>query len=198
MAHASAPASALDVARSALDRGEQLVWAEWAPPARLARERLPMALFGLVWTGALAGAWRAADAPPSGFVALVGAAFVLLGIATMLAPSLAWLAARATVYAITDRRLLILEGFPWRRVRSFGPEDINLCERTERADGSGDLIFRSEREIERRDRGRTTWRTRRVGFLGIPEVRRVEAAVRALRERDTLRLVAAERPDAPR
>jgi hypothetical protein len=198
MAHASAPASALDVARSALDPGERLVWAEWARPARLARERLPLALFGLLWTGALARALVAADTPPSGFVAVVGAAFVLLGLAALLAPGWAWLAARATVYAVTDRRLLILEGFPWRRARSFGPGDINLCERTERADGSGDLIFRSEREIERQDRGRTTWRTRRVGFLGIPEVRRVEAAVRALRERDTLRAVAAERPDAPR
>lgn len=183
MAEASVLPSALDVARAALDPDEQLVWAEWASPARLARERLPLALFGLLWTGALAGARRAAGTPPSGFTAVVGAAFALLGVAALIAPGWAWLVGRATVYAITDGRLLILEGFPWRRARSFGPGDITLCERTERADGSGDLIFRSEREIERQDRGRTTWRTRRVGFLGIPEVRRVEAAVRALCER---------------
>ncbi len=183
MAEASVPPSALEVARAALDPDEHLVWADWPSPVRLARERLPLALFGLLWIAALGGAWLAAGSPPSGFAAALGAVFVLLGGAALLSPAWAWLVARATIYAITDRRLLILEGFPWRRARSFGPADINLCERTERADGSGDLFFRSGQEIERQDRGRITWRTRRVGFLGIPEVRRVEAAVRVLRER---------------
>lgn len=71
---------------------------------------------------------------------------------------------RGTIYAVTDRRVLILH--PGGRARSYGPQDLRGIERREKPDGSGDLIFNpgSESTIEAP-----------VGFFGIEHVRQVEA-----------------------
>src|SRR3546814_1139975 len=52
--------------------------------------------------------------------------------------------ARHTVYAITDRRLFILELYPRRRLRSFAPAELEAPRVQDRGKGRGDVIFRSE------------------------------------------------------
>lgn len=124
----------------------------------------------------------------AGFLALAGLPFLVIGIGLARAPFRRAKRGAETVYAITDRRLLVLSGGSTRRVRSFGPEDINTLERREHDDGSGDVIFRRElrdlpaiRRHDHRPRYRRR-RERRIGFFNIPDVRRVEAAVMALRD----------------
>jgi hypothetical protein len=92
------------------------------------------------------------------------------------------------VYAISDRQLLIVNLFPRHRVRSFLPHDFNVLECTERADGSGDVVFR---EVTKKSsymwtsgmNGGGSYSPPKVvkrGFFGVPEVRRVEAEIRRL------------------
>lgn len=83
-------------------------------------------------------------------------------------------------YAITDRRLLIVERYPARRVTSYTASDIQAIERTERADGSGDVIFRREQSYQRRAYSGSLGMARKIGFFGVSDVRRVEGEIRRL------------------
>jgi hypothetical protein len=69
-------------------------------------------------------------------------------------------------------------------VKSFAAGDLQSIERTENADGSGDLVF-SRRSWRDSDGDR---RTSAVGFAGVPRVREVEEQLR--------RLIAQTRPAA--
>jgi hypothetical protein len=82
-----------------------------------------------------------------------------------------------TIYAVTDRRALIMEG---NNVQSYGPRDIEFIERRMHSDGRGDILF--AREVH--PSGAAMWGysgyNRRpvemtVGFFGIENPRAVEA-----------------------
>ncbi|MBL8155758.1 MAG: hypothetical protein JNM70_16360 [Anaerolineae bacterium] len=84
---------------------------------------------------------------------------------------------RSTVYAVTDRRALILDG---NSVQSYGARDIEFIERRMGRYGRGDILF--AREVH--PSGAAMWGTggfsRRavemsVGFFGIEDARAVEA-----------------------
>jgi hypothetical protein len=83
---------------------------------------------------------------------------------------------RRTCYALTDRRAII-----WRpaqdakglEVRSFSPSDFNTLFRIDHGDGTGDLIFHEITVVV----GMKPQPVRQ-GFLGIRNVRHVEALVR--------------------
>jgi hypothetical protein len=180
---------ALSVAAKETAPGERLLWADRPGAARARRRVLPMLLFGLLFAGfALLWTIRASEAG-GGAMALVGLPLVAVGIALAGAPWWRPRRARATVYAITDQRLMIIEGWPRSKVRSFGADDIEAIERRERADGTGDVVFRHEvhwrDDLRLRRDGPPNYRSRRraIGFFGISEPRRIEAAVRALKDR---------------
>ena len=182
------PEDPLAVARAELAPGERLVWADRPDPERARRRAWPRLLFGLAFA-AFGLFWTSRAMAAGGLLWLLGLPFVALGGGIALAPWWKPRQARATVYAVTDQRILIMQGWPQRRVRSFGPGDIDVIARSDRPDGSGDLVFREE--VRPRRHARSIWqegppyhrfRRRRIGFFGIHYVRRVEAAVRALRD----------------
>ncbi len=82
-----------------------------------------------------------------------------------------YLAAERTVYAVTNRRALIIKP----KLRGKVVKSYNRIAQIERRDltgGSGDLIFGSETEA--RGRASSRVRTRKIGFYGIANVREVE------------------------
>ncbi len=108
---------------------------------------------------------------------LWGVPFILGGAGMVLyAPASLWLAHRI-VYAVTDRRLMIVHDLAGRWVESFGRSDINALDIAERSDGSGDVVF-----WERVVRGEESDETRRRGFFGIAAVRDVARLVDELRQ----------------
>ena len=176
--------AALSIAQREMRSGERLIWAERPAPGRLALAGLPVTLFGAVFGGfALFWIVAAASMTPAesgvfAFFPLFGVPFLLVGLGMFLAPLWIWIGGKKTVYAISSDRLVIIKG---DRVRSFEPDEIGELERREGADGSGDVVFR--RELVRshsRHHGRT--RERKIGFFGIPEVRRVEDEIRRLKD----------------
>jgi hypothetical protein len=87
-------------------------------------------------------------------------------------PLRTWRRLRRTHYALTDRRALVIApGFAGRtNTKSFTADELRLMRVEDHRDGTGDLIFACP----------PTWVrvAETVGFLGIDQVRDVEALVR--------------------
>jgi len=169
--------------------GERLQWAARPRPWAVARQTLvalPIGLF-LMAVGAVAvDLVPRAMLLPSNVLALlpvrsVGALVALLGLAAACVPFAAALLARWTVYAVTTRRLLVIDRALVRRVASFAPEDVQAIMLTnERYDGSADIVFRQEiRHIWIRCVRHRIVKT--IGFFGIADPERVRDLIRALR-----------------
>jgi hypothetical protein len=162
-----------------LRHGEKTLWAERPKPVARALTKIAPGLFGIpFFCFAIFWIFTAVGMGGGILMALFGLPFVLVGAALMLSPLWSYLEAKSwLVYAITDRRLLIIRTFPRNKVESFEPADITRLTRTSKADGSGNVIFA---EDVRQDEGRSYKVPR--GFYGIPEAKRVEEAVIALRD----------------
>ena len=170
------------VLRARLDRelapSEKVIWLatprapRWAPAAVAATA---IGLFMAV-CGGLTGFMAHVAPPPKEILpAIITMCLAMVG--TGLGILLGARAARRwtleTVYAITDRRAIILEparlGVP-ATTRSLGAAALSKLARRERTDGSGDLIF----DEPFGPRGGT-----RHGFMMIADVKRVEDTLRA-------------------
>lgn len=185
-AEADTPAA---IAAQELLPGERLQWSERPRPWAVARQTLtalPIGLF-LIAVGAVAVEFVARSMLlPSDVLALlpirsVGALVALLGLAAVCVPPATALLARGTVYAVTSRRLLVIDRAVVHRVASFAPEDVQAIMVTnERYDGSADIVFRQEVRHIRTSRGRYRV-VKKIGFFGIDDPERVRDIIRALR-----------------
>ncbi len=171
--------------RRELAGDEKVAWIGRPRPGSLASAELATFAFGLPFT-AFSIFWIAgvAQAPKGGaIVALFGLPFLGVGLFILSAPLRAWNRARGTCYLLTDRRAIVREpeftpaGRSFR-IESFGPDTIGTMYRSERRDGSGDLVFREVLEPFGRSGRRT--RPRRRGFLAIHDVVAVERLVRSV------------------
>lgn len=133
--------------------------------------------------------------------ALLGLPGLAFGLAFLLAPVwMPWrvrVAARRTAYVITDKRAIIFDGgYAGDRglpslmvgmvrprgkgttIRSYPPEKLTHVERTQRDDGSGDVIFHEE-EVPAGEAGEQPTFVQE-GLFSVPRVKEVEELVRAL------------------
>ena len=175
------------IAQREIEAGEEILWADRPNPSRMSTRTLPIMLFGIPFTGFavfwIVSAYSISNVGPSfgrtgidNFFPLFGIPFVLIGLGMLLSPLFAFHKGTKTVYALTNRRALIIEGGSSRSVKSYAFRDMENLERVERADSSGDLIFL--RETRRGTKGRTY--TEPIGFFGVPDVRAVERTLRGL------------------
>jgi hypothetical protein len=178
---------------SELGPGERLLWAGQPGPGGLAKNTWPMALFAIPWTAfaltwvalALAGA-RALGHVLAYAFPLFGVPHLAIGFWMLSGPLRARARARRTVYAVTDRRALILDAGRTTIVESHDRAALGAITRRDRRDGTGDVLL-----------SRTTWvdsdgdrRANEVGFFAIAGAREVERLLRAGASRLT--------PDGPR
>jgi hypothetical protein len=113
---------------------------------------------------------------------LIGLVFLGIVLSLILRPLTRFLEAQRTRYAITNRRVLIVNGLFSRRVQSIGGEDIERIERHGRGDGYGDLILGYETRTRYMHSNVTNMHHRRdyrepYGLLAVPDVRQVEAVL---------------------
>lgn len=163
--------------RSELKPGESIVWVGQPDPKRavwfgfaLWFFFIPWTAFALFWTAGAAGFKIPTFSRMSDLFMLFGVPFILIGLAGLSSPYYIWKKALNTVYLITDRRAISIEGWRTWTVRTYPPEKLGSIVRKERSDGSGDLILD------------TTWykdsdgdsRRNEIGFYAIPDVKRVE------------------------
>lgn len=142
------------IQENALEPREKLLWSGRPDPARALIGTLAIWLFAVPWTAfAVFWMWGASGAgkrslQPGWTVDFLfpffGLPFVLIGLAMMSAPYWAYLKAKRTVYAITDKRVLIIEVGKSRTVQSYSGEDIGNIKRTERVCWHTTGAFRGE------------------------------------------------------
>lgn len=188
--------SALD---AELRQGERVAWAARPKVWRAAIGKaiipclfgIPFLGFAIFWTSMafwMSGAAAAdgsggdgrANAPAwfSWAFPLFGIPFILVGAGLVTSPY--WVARRyrRTVYAVTDRRALVLATGRSTTVRSWEPNEIRAPTKTRRADGSGDLLFVDASFVS--PRGMHTIVAGGDGFHGTEDVDGAEAAILAL------------------
>jgi hypothetical protein len=177
------------IAAGELLPGERLQWAARPRPWAVARQTLMALPIGLLVMAT--GAFAADVVPramlvPSDVLALlpirsVGVLIALAGLAAACTPFATALLARRTVYAVTTRRLLVIDRAFTHRVAAFAPEDVQaLMVTNERYDGSADIVFRQEIRNIRTSRGRYRV-VKKIGFFGIADPERVRDLIRGLR-----------------
>lgn len=168
--------------RRELEAGERLLWTGRATRVRLGKYAALPIVFGCFFA-AFATLWIAlplvVPTTPSSpkvpaFFALFGLIPLTVGLCAISVPF--WLKKKAakSMYGITDRRAIVIEGALFgddRVVTSFLPDRLGSIERTERSDGSGDLVFEQVDTGWKRN-GQPMYRRR--GFIGIEGVREVE------------------------
>ena len=171
------------VATKELDPGERLLWSG-VPSARgTAVSALPLTFMGILFTG-FAAFWIASaasatssfsgDGFPGAIFPLFGVPFLLIGLGMLFGPLWAYRGAKSTVYAVTDKRVMVITAANTVGVRSFTPDDIGDIVRVEGPDGSGTLRFGAAANLAVRGGARLSLGV----FVGIPEVRRVEQLIR--------------------
>jgi hypothetical protein len=127
-----------------LPEGERLLWQgrpEWWPLARRALRVGALALyFALLSAWIAASAWRSTHTLAAAAHALIVPLTIFSAVLVLLI-AYAWYSARATLYSITTRRIVMRHGvaltlslnLPFSQI-----EAVNLCTR---ADGTGDLAL---------------------------------------------------------
>ena len=159
---------------------ETVVWCGQPNPAHSAREALPALLFAVPWlgiTGAVSWAFLGHGGVPGiptiGILAVFSISW-LFGLSILFVPLFAYNNSKKQVYAITNKRILIISLSRTRRVDSYGPQDLCRFAHVEFNDGSGDLTF--AQKIVTGPRGQTS--SMGMRFVGIPGVRSVETILR--------------------
>lgn len=184
----NAPSDPLSDARALLAPGEDLIWADRPGAEALARAKLPQVIRGGLGLAVISGFLWISFIPnwPGGLGGLLLA--VLLAVAVfycfwlLAAPQVARRAAPQTVYAVTDRRVLVGETWPFRRLASFAPAELDDPQVVPGEGGRGTVVF-----IHRKK----PWWQRSAGgsyrieaFFGIAEAERVAELIAALRPPD--------------
>lgn len=171
-------------AQNELEPGENLLWTGNPDPQRAMFSTfglwffaIPWTAFSLFWTWGASGSGRRLSQPGWTFellFPLFGLPFILIGFAMLLAPFSASRKAKRTTYAITDRRVLVIESGRTKIVQSFRGNDLGEIKRIERAGGSGDLVFAQRTSTDSDGDKRTT----DTKFIGIADVRAADDLLR--------------------
>ncbi|MGV3663240.1 MAG: hypothetical protein ACO1TE_23915 [Prosthecobacter sp.] len=161
-----------------LMEGERVVWADVPVTGTAIRGSWAVFFMGVFFTFMTCKSLEQEIAKPSfdwGDLLFPGllACFTLR---MLLEPLLAWRTAKRTLYVVTNQRAIILvAGGRDRTVRSFQDELLASFELREKSNGHGSIIF--QRDAYRTSKG-TTHHTE-VGFIGLRNVRAVDALLRA-------------------
>ena len=91
-------------------------------------------------------------------------------------PVWVWQAARKTVYLVTDKRAISIQGGWSTTIISHLPDQLKDIYRRERADGAGDVII----SIRRWKDSDGDSRSEEIGFLGVRNPREVENILKQL------------------
>ena len=105
-----------------------------------------------------------------------GGVFFVLGLIYLIIGLVGFFPSRNALYAITNRRVIILRPGRYTRASSYGKRAITQVHRIERPDGSGDIVIQTNSLV----RNNNTVSQFKVALLGIPNVKQVVQQVLAL------------------
>jgi len=179
------PPQLQDLISRELERDEKVIWSAMPKPRYFAGPAAAAFVFAIPWT-AFSVFWMAGAAgfkipqfnQGFDFFPLFGVPFFLIGIGMLSSPLWAYRNQLKTVYLITDRRAITIDGGRSSTVRSYLPENLRDIFRREHKDGSGDVIIT-----------RTAWKDsdgdkqmQELGFLRIQNPKSVESMLKKMAE----------------
>lgn len=171
------------IAREATPRGDRVLWADRAVSRRQGIVSGGILAFGLVFTG-IAAMWMAlAFTLTSGSTGLwalfpyFAVPFLLVGLGIVFVPIWVRLLGIATVYALTDRHILVIVGRKRRTIRMIDVASVGPLSVAADADGSGNIIF--VEALPGLGEGRKIPIT---GMYGVPRVAQVARQLERLRD----------------
>lgn len=170
-----------------LESGERIEWIGMPIPRFFTPAATAAFLFAIPWTAFAifwmcgASGFEMPDFGEGGFslFPLFGVPFVLIGLGMLSSPIWAFKKAFRTVYVITDRRAITIEGIWSTTIRSYPPDKLQDIYRKEKRDGSGDVII-TRRAWRDSDGDR---RSEELGFLRIRNPKEVEQMLKTMAER---------------
>ncbi|MBE9216491.1 hypothetical protein IQ247_28170 [Plectonema cf. radiosum LEGE 06105] len=169
-----------------LEAGETIKWVEQPIPRFFTASSIssillgiPSTSFALFWIWAALG-FKFPDIREGiqfqHLFALFGLPFVLIGFGMLSSPIWVWLAARKTVYLITNRRAISIQGGVFTIIRSYLPSELKDIYRKEQANGSGDVVI-SVRLLRNSDGYQ---RSEEIGFMGVRNAQETEKMLKQL------------------
>jgi hypothetical protein len=164
---------------SRLARGEKLIWSDRPRPKLLAQRELNFGFFVGIFFFGFALFWMSM-ASQAGAFALFGIPFVAVGLWIVSGPLRAYYRAANLVFALTDRRALIVSR---NEVKSYPLEQIDFVDTKSFADGSGHVYFHKE------PTGFSGWPSQQPGalqnsgFLAVAKAEQVAATLLELIEK---------------
>jgi hypothetical protein len=153
-----------------LQQGEFIRWVEQPIPRFFTNDYIKTVLFGIPVTSFVIGLMWSRLSIFSIQLSLIviafaiGLPFVLGGGFQMLSsPIWVWQEARNTVYLVTDKRAISIQGGSSTTIRSYLPDQLKDVYWKERSDGTGDVIIAIRRW---KDSGGYQ-QSEEIGFLGV-------------------------------
>ena len=150
-----------DDLRKYLLAGEKVVWSGQPKSGLIITPRDGLLIpFSLLW-GGFAIFWEAMALSARGapvFFPLFGLVFVLVGLYLIVGRFFvdAWVR-KSMSYALTDRRVLIVRGFPFVKLTAISLDRLPNCDLTQRTDGSGTIRFGDVASVFSRAGGWGSW-----------------------------------------
>jgi len=153
-----------------LAKGERLVW--WDRPAAsgLARHEFGLQTFIGVFFTCFAIFWMTMAYRAPGPFFLFGSLFVAAGLWMVTTPLRAYWGASSTIFALTDKRALILKG---SKATGYPLEHVSFVETESGADGRGNVLFLNESASPLPWGGNSGQMMRKGGFIAIADAERV-------------------------
>lgn len=158
-----------------LQAGESVIYKGMPIPRFFRIDTLGIFLFAIPWT-AFAIFWMCGAAGfkipdfsngfnPVMLFPLFGLPFVGVGLAMLSAPFISYLTETKTIYAITNKRVIIISGIKTIEIQSFALDKLEGIIRRERGT-KGDLVFSHKRWKDSDGDNRS----QEIGFFNVPDV----------------------------
>lgn len=180
------PAFLRELVNRELERDERIEWLGMPKPTFFSTTSTGAFIFAIPWT-AFAIFWIAGASnfkipdfdKGEDLFPLFGVPFVLIGIGMLSTPLWTYRKSLRTVYVITDRRAITFEGGFRMTIRSFPPERLTYIYRTQRRDGSGDVVIESRESVDSDGHKQVEER----GFMYVRKAQEVERMLKQLAEK---------------
>lgn len=166
-----------------LEGKEAVEWKGMPVPHFFSGGSLAAFLFSIPWTfisSLFLFAPALTDDDGSIVMSVFAVPFVLIGLSLMSSPLWTYRKCKDTIYAITQKRVILIEGGFSRSFKSFTPEQLKFVYRKEHRNGTGDIILAqrrwkdSEGDQQKED----------VGMLRIRDPKTIETKIKNLADRD--------------
>jgi len=151
MNDAKAALTPAQVIGTELDEDENLLWSGIPDRKTYASSNPFRAIFGRVIfiAGAIAlymahELMLANPRSPAIFVVMFGIIFTIFGAGLAIKPFWHWWTSPATFYGVTNYRAIIAHTRPWKALRNFNSQQIEMVVSETHADGTGNIIFATE------------------------------------------------------